>query len=182
MLDGPGLDDENHFLGDVRGEVRDALDVLAGQDQSQGPGNGFGPRMRQAQDVLEQRVVQAVHLVVLQADEAGAVRVAFHERGQALGHHVPGDLRHRRDAVHGRHRLRPDQGLGVSRDVDGVVAHALEVVVDLHGRHDEAEVRGQGLLQGQESRRQSSSMSISIRLIDIVHADHFVGQLGLRGA
>ena len=94
--------------------------------------------------------MQGVDLVVPQADLAPRGGVAADERLERVGEHVAGQPGHLDDLGLRRDRSGPRQPLGALGDVDGVVAHPLEVVGDLEGRGQHPEVAGHRLLEGEE--------------------------------
>src|SRR5262245_2813352 len=144
------LDQEHDHLGDVRGMVGDALQEARDQDEP----DRARDRLRVAHHVREQLaedlLLDAVHLVVSGADLARQVRVPGHEGVQALLHHALGLLGHSRQ-VDVRLELallvQLHRALG---DVHRLVADALEVGDDLHGGGDEAEVAGGRLVEGEQ--------------------------------
>src|SRR5262249_10594425 len=142
------LHQEDHVLRDVGGVVGDALQVAADQDGGGGGLDGGGGGHHVGQQDAEGRVLEAVHLGVGGEHLPGQRGVAPHEAVQAVPGHALGDLGHAGqvdDRLEGRVGQHPDR---VLRDVDRLVADALEVGVDLHGGGDEAEVGGHRLLQG----------------------------------
>ncbi len=67
------------------------------------------------------------------------------------------------------------------RDVHGLVAHTLQVGVDLHHGHDEPQVNGHGLLHGQQV--ESEFVDLALDLVDVgFTGQHHLAVLGIAGA
>ena len=58
------------------------------------------------------------------------------------------------------------EAFGALGDVDGMVADALEVVVDLQGPDEEAQVDGHGLLEGQQGDRRV--FDLQLQAVDLL--------------
>jgi len=120
--------------------------------------------------------VKDIHLVVPPADLPSRLGVAPDERLEGVGKHVAREARHLDDL-----RLRGDGALVGEphrrlRDVDGVVAHPLEVVGDLQGGGQHAEVARHRLLEGQQV--DAHLFKLDLHLVDDpVGADHRLGLL-----
>ncbi len=97
--------------------------------------------------------MQLVHAVVALQHIARERTVAAHERVERIGEHVRGDAHHLLDLRDDRERRCLHQPAHALGDVDGVVAHPLEIARDLHRHGDEAEVPRHGLLQREQVDR-----------------------------
>ncbi len=67
------------------------------------------------------------------------------------------------------------------RDIDRLVAYALEVGVDLHHRHDEAEVHRHRLLHGQQVERQFVDLALGLVDVGLAGQNH-LAKLRVAGA
>ena len=150
VLDRLPFHQEDHVLPDVGGEVGHTFQVPAHQEELHPRADHMGVLHHMGQQDAEHRPVQPVDLIVPAADIAGGGRVAPHEGLERIGEHLPRQARHL-----DQFRLRSDgPGLGQAfrrlRDVDGVIAHPLEVVGDLERRGEHPEVARHRLLEAEE--------------------------------
>ena len=79
-------------------------------------------------------------------------------------HHAFGQVGDAGDVDQRLHRRFPHQGQGALGDVDGQIAHALQVVVDLDDGGDESQVARHGLEQGQHAGGQL--VDLNLLLVD----------------
>ncbi len=126
----------------------------------------------------EHRVVQGVDGIIPPADLPPQLRVAAHERVERAGEHrtrLPGHLEEL--------GLRGDQPgaeepLGRLRDVDRVVADALQIVGDLGRGDQQAEVSRHGLLSGEQIDH--SLLDLELEGVDgAITGDHAGGELAV---
>ena len=144
-----------------------ALQVAGDQDQAEGALDAGGVGLHQLHELVERGGLQLVLLVVARDDGARERDVAADEGVQAVFDHALGELGHARDVLQ-----LPLQGrllekeLGVLRYVHGLVADALEVGVDLDRGHDEAQVGGRRLVQGDQL--EAAVVDLDVELVDLV--------------
>jgi len=147
MLDRLPFHQEYDVFRDVRCEVRHALQIPAHEEELHRRSDRARVFHHMGQQDAEHRVAQRVHAVVLAADLAAELPVPTHEGVQRPRKHGARLARHFRELVLGRKQQPvPVEPLGGLRDVDRVVAHALEVVGDLHGGKEEPEIPRHRLL------------------------------------
>ena len=106
-----------------------------------------------------------------------SVAVGANEGVERVAQHAARAPRHVLDLGLGRDR-RPDrdQSLRALRDVDRVVADALEVARDLDRAHDEAEIARHWLLEGEQLDRQA--LDLDLQRVDLaVTGDDGVGAI-----
>ena len=147
--DVPGLDEEDHILGDVGGVIGDPFNVAADQDQAERAFDGAGVGHHVGQEEAEHTVLELIDLVVAEEDLTSQVRVPSHERIEGVARHLLGDFRHLGDIDHRLQRRRLQETECGLRDIDRLIADAFEVRAHLHGRRDEAQVGGHRLLEGE---------------------------------
>src|SRR6266545_178838 len=87
MADDLALDEIDNVLRDVRGVVRDALQVPSRREQRQALLDHLWRRLHGPDQFGDDRVVVAVHLVIEAADEARQAGVEIDEGIEALPHH-----------------------------------------------------------------------------------------------
>ena len=95
-------------------------------------------------------MVQGVHGIIAPADLAAQFGIAADERVERAGQHRPCLAGHLEQLRLGRDQPGLEQPLGRLRDVHRVVAHALQVVRDLGGRHQQPQVPRHRLLGGEQ--------------------------------
>ena len=147
MPDVPRLDDEDDVLGDIGGVVADALEVAG--DQNQVDGGLDRPRIAQhvGQQLAKNLILQRVEPVVLPQHRLRQTDVARDEGVERLAQHLERQLTHPRQIDQRLDRRMQEVALRRLADVDGEVADALQVGVDLEGRHDRSQIDRDGLVQ-----------------------------------
>ena len=150
MADVLALDDINDVFGDVGGVVANAFEIFGYQDQFKGGEDYAGVAHHVGEQLAEDLVAEVVALVVHGEDFLGQLDVAANHGVQGVANHFFGDFAHARQidvGLYARVAKDPDRSL---RYVDGLIADALEVVVDAGYGEDEAQVHGHQLVQGEE--------------------------------
>ena len=160
------LHQEDHVLGDVGGVVGDALQVAADQDQRQRPLDRAGVRHHVGEQHAEDLVLELVHLVVAPQHVARQRGVRL-TKASRLSRVIFSAI----SAMRGMSISGLSGGCGSSLthvlgDVHGLVADPLQVGVDLHGRRDQAQVRGHGLLQRQQL--QAAVVDLDLQVVDLL--------------
>jgi hypothetical protein len=144
------LDDVDDVFGDVGGVVANAFEIFGYQDQFKGWEYDARVSHHVGEQLAEDLVAEVVDLVVHGENFLGELDVAADDGVQRVADHFFGDFAHARQidvGLYARVAKDPDRSL---RYIDGLVADALEVVVDAGYGEDEAQVHGHQLVQGQE--------------------------------
>ena len=144
------LDDVDDVFGDVGGVVADAFEVFGDEDQFEGREDDAGVAHHVGEEFAEDLVAVVVDLVVHGENFLGQLDVAADDGVEGVADHFFGDFAHAREIDVGFHaRVAQDADAGL-RDVDGLVADALEIVVDARDGEDEAEIDGHQLMEREE--------------------------------
>jgi hypothetical protein len=144
------LDDIDNVFGDVGGVVADAFEIFGDQDQFEGGKDDAGIAHHVGEEFAEDLIAVVIHLIIGGQDFLGEVNVAADYSVESVADHFFGELAHAREVDVGldaRMAKDPRSGLG---DVDGLVADALEVVVDAGDSEHEAEIDGHQLMKREE--------------------------------
>ena len=95
-----------------------------------------------------------------------------------VAEHGLGLLPHAGDVEGDGHRRLGGKRDGLPRDVHRQVADPLQIVIDLHRRHDEPQIDGHRLVQGEDF--QAFLLDFHLALVDVVVALlDAVGQIGV---
>jgi hypothetical protein len=146
----PG-DEVDYVFGNVDGVVADAFEILGDENQFEGGEDDGGILHHVSEQLAEELIAEAVDLIVALHHGAREFLIAADESVQAVANHAFGKLAHARQ-VHIRLHLRmAEHAHGGLRDVDGLIADALEVAIDARDGEEEAQVGGHGLLEREEA-------------------------------
>ena len=160
------LDDVDDVLGNVGGVVADAFEVFGDEDKFECGEDDAGVTHHVGQEFAEDLVAIMVDLVVHGENLLGELDVATNDGIQGVADHFFGDFAHAREidvGLDARVTEDADTGLG---DVDGLIADALEVVVDARNREDEAEVRSHQLME--REKLDDAVVDFELQLVDLV--------------
>ena len=125
--------------------------------------------------LVEQGVPQAVHLVVLGYDLLDQLQVAADESLGRLAHHTLCDVGHARDIHQGLEEGLGGQRPGAAGDVNRIIPHAFVVGRNLHGVGDGPQVAGHRLLQGQQPH--TAPLYLHVQVIShVIHVDDTFGE------
>jgi hypothetical protein len=91
-----------------------------------------------------------VHLIVGGEDALREFDVAADDGVEGVANHFLDEFAHAREIDVGLDARVAEDAQGALSDVDGLIADALEVVVNARDRQDEAEIRGHELVQGEK--------------------------------
>ena len=174
MADVAADDDVDDVLGDVGGVVADAFEVFGDQNQLECREDHGGIFHHVGKQLAEHLIAQAVHFVVAAHDGIGQLDVALHEGVEAVADHAFGEVAHARQIHVGLHLGMPEDAHGGLGDVDGLVADAFEVAIDARDADEEPQIRGHGLLEGQQAR--DAVVHFDLQFVDGV----FLGEHGFR--
>ena len=150
MADVLACDDIDYVFGDVGGVVADAFEIFGDEDELEGGEDGAGISHHVGQKFAEDLVAEVVDLIVAARTFWARSDVAADDGVEGVADHFFGKLAHAREIHIGLDaRVAEDAGGGLG-DVDGLVADALEVVVDAGNGEDEAKIHGHQLMEGEE--------------------------------
>src|SRR6202051_1863626 len=141
---------ENYVLGNVGSVVRDAFQVAGHQERIYCLLSHLRLFVHLSHHHNKSFILHTVDDVIHFQNSLGEFCFAFHERLQCAPHH---------GAYRGRHPTDIDRQLDgwqfnhvhdALGDVYSLIAHALEIGVDLGHRENEAQIRGRRLLRGED--------------------------------
>jgi hypothetical protein len=150
MADVLALNYVDDVFGDVGGVVADAFEVLGDENELEGGEDYAGITHHISEEFAEDLVPVVIDLIVGGKNFLREVHVAADDSVEGVTHHFFGKLAHawqidvRLDA-----RVAKD-ARGRLRDVDGLIADALEVVVDARDGKNQAQVGGHQLMEREE--------------------------------
>ncbi len=117
-----------------------------------------------------------VHLIVGGEDFLRELDVAADDGVQSVTDHLFGKLAHARQVHVGLHARVAKNAQGSLGDVDGLVADALEIVVDARNGQHEAEIDGHKLVQGKKLNH--AIVNFHLELVDgVFFREDAVGKL-----
>src|SRR6266404_796020 len=172
-------DHVDHVFGDIGGVVGDAFQVLRHQDQLEGGVHDRRIAHHIGQQLAENLVAELVDLIVAREHGARQFDVTAHQRIEAVAHHLFCQLAHARQIDVGLHARMAHNTLRRLRDVDRLVAHAFQIVIDTRYGQHEAEVRGHKLLQRQQLHH--TVIDLNLQLVDgVLFIEHGASELLVR--
>ena len=132
------LDDVNDVFGDVGGVVADAFEVFGDEDELEGREDDAGVAHHVGEELAKDLVAEVIDLIVRSENFLGEIDVAANHGVEGVSDHFLGKLAHARKID-----VRLDAGMAEDArrglgDVDGLIADALEIVVDAGNGEDEA--------------------------------------------
>jgi len=144
------LNNVDDVLGDIGGVVADALEVFGDEDELEGGIDDAGIPHHVGEQFAEDLVAVVVYLIIGGEDFLREVDVAADDGVESVADHFFGKLAHTREIDVGLDAGMAEDALRGLRDVHGLVADALEVVVDARNGQDKAEIDGHQLMKGQQ--------------------------------
>jgi predicted Rdx family selenoprotein len=169
---------EDDHLGDVGGVIAEPLELLGDEHQAGGAPDVARVFHHQAQELIEELVIERIEEVVLFDDGLGLGRIAVDERVERLAQLLLAEQRELGQIVHRPQRrglVQVERALG---DVDREISDALEVDDDLQRGGDEAQIARGGLAQ----REQAAARFVDrdLEAVDLaIGGHHLVGELGV---
>jgi hypothetical protein len=139
----------DNVLGDVRGVIADALEILRDKDKFEGRENDGRVFHHVSKKLAKQLIAKPIDLIVALEDALRKFLVAANDGIQTVADHSLGEFAHTRKIDIRLHLRVAHDAHGGLRDVHGLVADAFEVAVDAGNRKEEAKIRGHGGLQGE---------------------------------
>src|SRR6266566_9901315 len=164
MADVLALDEVDDVFGDVGGVVADALEVLGDENQFERGKDDAGIAHHVSKQFTENLITVVVHLIVGGEDALRELDVAANDGVEGVADHFLGEFAHAREIDVGLDARVAEDTERALRDVDGLVADALEIVVDARDRQDEAEIGGHELVQGEKLN--DAVVDFHLKLVD----------------
>src|SRR5271157_4749359 len=165
VTDVNAFDQEENILGDIGGMVGKPFQVARHKHEVDSLTDRLGVAFHVTDQLLVNRAAQLVDGVVRNQHGAGKLRVAFHKSIQAFANHCLHAAGHGRNINEGLDQGLVHQGKCTLDDVDRQISHPLEVVVDLNGGGEKAQVGGHGLLESQQLG--SEIVDLDLHAIDL---------------
>ena len=159
------MDDVDDVFGDVGGVVADAFEIFGDEDEFEGGEDDAGIAHHVGEKFAEDLIAVVIDLIVHGENFLCELDVAANDGVEGVTDHFFGDFGHAREIDVGFYAWMAqdaDAGLG---DVDGLIADALEVVVDAGDGEDEAEVGGHQLMQREEL--EDAVVDFELELVDL---------------
>jgi hypothetical protein len=176
VFDGFGLVDENHIFSDIRRQIADAFEVLADHDKIDSLADGFGVLHHVGQQGSYEAVFQFVNVVVPQAHGAGFFRILLDKTIQDVLQHILDDRSHVGNINQVLQEGHFSQPLGPLRDIYGMIAHSLQVIVYSQDAEKHSQINSHGLIKGHEL--DATLIEFNLHSIDLfVIGEHFFSQL-----
>jgi hypothetical protein len=158
------LDEVDDVFGDVGGVVADALEVLGDEDQFERGKDDAGIAHHVGKQFTENLIAVAIYLIVGGEDTLGEFNVAADDGIEGVAHHFFDKLAHARKIDVGLHARVAKDAQGSLRDVDGLIANALEIVIDARDSQHEAEIDGHELVQ--REKLNDAIVNFHLELVD----------------
>ena len=176
MADVLALDDVDNVFGDVGGVVANAFEIFGHEDQFERGKNHAGIAHHVGKQFAKDLIAVVIDLIVHGENFLGELDVAADDGVQRVANHFFGDFAHAREInVRFYARVAKDADAGL-RDVDGLIADALEIVVDARNSEDEAEVGGHQLMQ--REHLDDAVVDFELKLVDLVFfVENALGEL-----
>src|SRR5882762_7717511 len=144
------LDEVDDVFGDVGGVVADALEVFGDEDQFERGKDDAGIAHHVGKQFAKNLIAVVVHLIVGGKDTLCEFNIAADDGVEGIAHHLLGEFAHARQIYVGLHARVAKDAQGSLGDVDGLIADALEIVIDARDSQHEAEIDGHELVQGEK--------------------------------
>ena len=164
MADVLALDEVDDVFGDVGGVVADALEVFGDEDQFERGEDDAGIAHHVGKQFAENLIAVVVHLIVGGEDFLREFDVAADDGVEGVADHFFGKLAHAREVHVGLHARVAEDAQGALGDVDGLVADALEIVVDARNGQHEAEINGHELVE--REKLDDAVVNFHLKLVD----------------
>jgi hypothetical protein len=156
--------------------VADALEVFGDEDQFERGKDDAGIAHHVGKQFTENLIAEAVHLIVGGKDTLGELNVAADDGVESIANHLLGEVAHARQIDVGLHAGVAKNAQGTLRDVDGLIADALEIVIYARDCEDEAEIDGHELVQSEKLN--DAIVNFHLELVDgVFFLEDAVGEL-----
>ena len=130
MADVLALDQVDDVFGDVGGVVADAFEILGDEDQFERGKDDAGIAHHLGKQFTENLVAVMVYLIVGGEDALRELDVAADDGVEGVANHFFGEFAHAREIDVRLDARVAKNAQGALSDVDGLVADALEIVID----------------------------------------------------
>jgi hypothetical protein len=144
------LDDVDDVFGDVGGMVADAFEIFRYEDQLEGWEDHAGIAHHVGEEFAEDLVTVVIDFVVAGENFLRELDVAADHGVEGLADLFFGKFAHARKVDVGLDARVAENAQGTLGNIYGLVADALEVIVDARDGQDEAQVSGHQLVESEE--------------------------------
>ena len=174
---------ENDILGNIGSVVSDAFEIARHQERIQRLLSHLRFFVHPSHEHDKSFIAHPVDDVIHFQHSLGEFGFTFHERLQRAPYHGADGGGHARDIdrqIDSRQFNQVHYALG---DVYRLIAHALEIGIDLGDRENEAEIRGRRLLRGQDVESQFINLALGGVDVTLVFEDQLTAceiALGIR--
>jgi hypothetical protein len=170
------LNNIDDVLGDVGGVVADAFEVFGNQDKFERRENDAGIAHHVGEQFAENLIAVLIDLIVAGHDFLREFDVAADDGVQRIAHLLLDDLGHAGKIDVGFDAGMAKDAQGALRDVDGLIADALKIIVDAGNCEDKAQVGGHELVKGEELN--DAVVDFELEFVDgVFFIEHALGQL-----
>ena len=170
------LDDVDDVLGNVGGVVADAFEVLGHEDEFEGRENHAGIAHHISKQFAEDLIAVLIDLIVASHDFLSKFDVAADDGIQRIADLLFDNFGHA-----GQIDVRLDAGMAKDaqsalRNIDGLIADALEIIVDAGNGENEAQVGGHELMESEELN--DAIVKFELKLVDgVLFIEDTLGEL-----
>ncbi len=140
MADFEAANPEQDIFGDVGGVVGDAFEMAGGEDVVEIGSGERRIRGHAREQRFENLVTILVHDIIAFEHLGGQIHVLVDKSAETFGNHGADGSDHWLELGRDVDFAHLGEGDGAFAEVDGEIAHALEVVIDFQGGDDEADV------------------------------------------
>jgi hypothetical protein len=159
------LDDVDDVFGDVGGVVADAFEIFGDKDEFERRKNHARITHHVGEELTEDLVAVVIDLIVHGENFLGEIDIATDDSVESVADHFFGDFTHAREIdIWFNAWVTKDTHAGL-RDVNGLIADALEIVVDSRDGEDEAKVGGHQLME--REKLDDTVVDFELELVDL---------------
>ena len=144
------LDDVDDVFGDVGGVIADALEIFGDEDELESGEDDAGIAHHVGKELAEDLIAEMIDLVIAGENFLSEIDVAADDGVQGVADHFLCEFAHARKIDVGLDARMAKDTRGALRDVDGLVADTLEIVVDAGNGKDKTEIHGHQLMESEE--------------------------------
>ena len=145
MPDHLALHEIHHVLRHICSQIRNALQMPRHENQMHRPVDGLRILHHIGQQLPKHLIPEMIHLIVPLVHASGQLRIPVDKRIQTFLHHGLRQLRHPGnidERLQKRLLIQLQRAFG---DIDRLIRHPLQVVVDLHRGRDKPQIHRDGL-------------------------------------
>jgi hypothetical protein len=144
------LDEVDDVFSDVGGVVTDAFEIFGDEDQFERGKHDAGIAHHVGKQFTENLIAVVVHLIVGGEDALREFDVAADDGVEGIADHLFSEFAHAREIDVGFDARVAKDAQRALGDIDGLIADALEIVIDARNGQYEAEIDSHELMQGEE--------------------------------